>query len=721
MPGPVFGAKDISSEFIPDRPVAGPSQPVPAMPTARIFGQDDIGDEAPDLPDFPFDPPVTPQQQAPANRILQSLSQASLGFPTMGGDPRKLADAQTDLAQATLGGFTFGYSDEGIAYADSVITGADYDEKLAKLRSNMDAMPPAARMLAEGAGHVARELSPLGLAGRAVKTGSTLAKTGKLAAVSGVEGALTGFGQGRGTPDRLEKAATGGAIGTTIGAAIPPIARGGELALRPFARLFKGSEGAPKPVSQGMIRPGRDAQGRPIKREPINPESSQKIVDELMARYDLNPAEASSVVNTVETVQAADGPSAAALAGILNALERDAVTPQMASAKILRLGERGVLADLGPNLQGLAETVALFPGKAKRLAMRVLTSRNVSQGDQIEASVNIAFGGGNFVRTEAQILADRAAKSGPLYEAARGYGVLQSPALREWVAKSTDVLAAIKRTKRQAQFADLDDFDMRVLDQAYKDLGGKANKAFRSGDGNKYHVLGEQQGEFRRLIGQEVPVYLRALEEFSGHSALRDALVAGRQFLREDAEATAQTVQNMPAGERQMFMIGVARGIKDIVGATADTSNATRRIFGNRVVRDKIRSVLPDMRAFRKFQATVLRANREQQTYNAVVPGSQTARRLTGAADLGILSDAEARGLGHSSTMNLTVLAGRIFKKITEPLTRAPERTRDEIARLLLTQGVEANQAIIAQLARAKSASEVRQLVEKAATGSALE
>ena len=99
----------------------------------------------------------------------------------------------------------------------------------------------------------------------------------------------------------------------------------------------------------------------------------------------------------------------------------------------------------------------------------------------------------------------------------------------------------------------------------------------------------------------------------------------GRNILNNDPEVTAQTVAGLSDGNKDFFRAGVARALKDRVDATQEGADATRKIFGNTLIRNKIAAGFGDDATFNQFRSTMENEGTYAQTRNAVLSGSRTA------------------------------------------------------------------------------------------------
>ncbi|MGI9345514.1 MAG: hypothetical protein ACR2PW_04535 [Gammaproteobacteria bacterium] len=385
---------------------------------------------------------------------------------------------------------------------------------------------------------------------------------------------------------------------------------------------------------------------------------------------------------------------------IEQAFERDQIGPTRAAARARTLGPQATVADVGGrNVQRLARGVTASPGAAERLAGRTLEGRALSQPSRIAQAVNRIRGGRNFASSVDDVVAIRRSNADELYAEALDQatslpsrGRLVGNEITELIEDSPRVRAAIRQAKSFRRFRQLPDNDYRVLDQAYKNLGGQARAINREGNPVLAANMRNEASELLAAISDEVPAYRRAVEVFSDESSLLDALQDGRSFLRADSAVTRRLIQDMTDGEREMFTIGVGQALEDISGRVRSGADATRRLFATPEIRDKIRAALPDNRQFRQFQSTMLREAQFGQTRNAVLSGSRTATLQEDIADLAAPARSAIEATQAATVGGLSGLATNVIGQLGRRLTgadsgRLPEPVRDEIARLLLSAG----------------------------------
>ncbi|OZA01116.1 MAG: hypothetical protein B7X99_01850, partial [Rhizobiales bacterium 17-65-6] len=254
------------------------------------------------------------------------------------------------------------------------------------------------------------------------------------------------------------------------------------------------------------------------------------------------------------------------------------------------------------------------------------------QGDRINGAINTATGGdANFHTNLDNLMTQRATAAAPLYEAALNGGAvynnriqqfLEDPILQQGLRQGIE----IQRLESLAQGTPFNPTDyaitdfnaagdpvigsvpnMRTLDAAKKGLD---NILEQYRDPTTGRLVLDQRGRaidqvrqaFLKQIDAINPTYAQARASWAGPSQAMDALAAGRDVLNQDPEVIAKIRANLGPANQDFFLTGVARALKDKVGSTADSADATRRIFGNSLIRQKLQAAIGDPEAFQQFQ-----------------------------------------------------------------------------------------------------------------------
>ncbi|HEY2617778.1 MAG TPA: glucosaminidase domain-containing protein, partial [Acetobacteraceae bacterium] len=326
---------------------------------------------------------------------------------------------------------------------------------------------------------------------------------------------------------------------------------------------------------------------------------------------------------------------------IAQALARDQITPAEAQAALTRLGPDATLADVGgANVRNLGETVASTPGAGAQQAESFLEGRQAGAPSRINAAVTAATGStGDFHAALGDLAQQRATDAAPLYKTAFAkpsgmtapmQAMLDDPIAQQGLKRGLEIqrienAAAAGRgeptvpttdpsiqydadgTPRVVGVPNMRSLDAvkrgmdAIIDDNRSDVTGKVNWTER------LRAVDSLRKAWVTALDQGNPDYAAARAAWGGPSSAMDALSLGRRALSNDPEVTAKTIASLSPGDREFFKTGVARALKDKIDSVQDGADATRRIFGNQLIRDKIAAGFGDPAAFDEFQKTMER------------------------------------------------------------------------------------------------------------------
>ena len=366
-----------------------------------------------------------------------------------------------------------------------------------------------------------------------------------------------------------------------------------------------------------------------------------------------------------------------ALNKINQAMVRDGASPTQVQTAVDQLGNLGTIADVGgANLQQLAEGVANAPGPGQQAAVKFLTTRAQGQSQRLNDAVRLATGasGSAFSNTQ-DLIAARSAAAAPAY--ANAFANTQvtranAAALDRFIETPVGQRAlqngvANMRLDSIANGTPFNLADYGVLenpDGSYALMqgpGGTPNLQLYDAVKRGYDVLAENfrdpvtgrlnlsgtvsiPGVGGQISGRAIqnvrqaytgalrtmfPDYSDALDTWAGPSAAMDAIGMGRRALSRDADETAATVANLSPSERQMFQVGLAQDMLDRLDRTPDDADATRRLFGNDLIRGRVAAAFggESTPEFQNFRQTAENEAQFAATNRRFLQGSPTARR----------------------------------------------------------------------------------------------
>lgn len=597
---------------------------------------------------------ATTLQPTPRDLLMQEINAAldvpDFNSPEALAEQDRMARITDDIIRGLADTFTLGAAGEIAAGANAVLGRGDFESNLAAEEARDAEISPESK-----ATSAALSLAvPAGPAAQFIGRGGNLASRAlRAAGVGAAGGSVAGAGFAP-ESERLRGAVTGGLTGAALGPA-------GVVAA---------------PATAGVARAVR-------------------------AGFNRLPGRASA--REQARLATAQGK---ALEKVRELFDRDEITFEQARRKLQQLGPDATLADVGQqNVRSGLAAAANVPGQAKRRTSRVLETRVRQQNRRLRSAVQDGISDADFDATVTGTIQRRAEQAGPLYDAARASGVVDNENL-DRLMRLKSVQASIARVRaRNPNLLDVPDNDMLVLDAVYKDLSGQRQAAIRAGEkgsGSLAHDLGRRQSDLLNAIAEDVPVYRDAVRTFSDESSLIDAANLGRRFLREDAAVTDRTLRDMSDGEREMFLTGATREVIDIIESTPNSANAVRRIFGNDRKQRQLRSLFSSKREFDRFKLQMLTEQRFAETRNDIIPGSRTAPLTASILDQSkspvreaAETVAEGAVTGDPGVIRRIVMsAARRIADAGQP----DEKMKNEIARLLTTQGIPANDRILDQI-----------------------
>lgn len=377
---------------------------------------------------------------------------------------------------------------------------------------------------------------------------------------------------------------------------------------------------------------------------------------------------------------------------VVKALERDGLTPTQAEQRLKELGPDATLADLGPNTQALAGATARQPGKAmteltKHYDMRAenITKRMLPSLRKFTGNDKEAFS------TLKEITSSRAKQAGPLYEQAFQQAVPTESMSR--VIKGLDDLAAgregsgignaVLAFKRKLMEGKHPRTTVRQLDAIKQDLDDKIGSLYGANKPGRARMLMEAKKLFLSEVDKAVPVYGDARRVFSGYKQVENALMLGKRILRDDFDEMSDIVGTMSQAEREAFVTGAIKTVRDSMLKAKVGNNAARQ-FSAPLIRERMRNIFPDEKSFRDFMGQLDVEEMFQKTRGEVLKGSQTAARRTAEE---ALKEETGQGFSNYARNVIQDLIGRPREEMTQ-----------EIGKQILTPNIEQLQKALPML-----------------------
>lgn len=306
---------------------------------------------------------------------------------------------------------------------------------------------------------------------------------------------------------------------------------------------------------------------------------------------------------------------------------------------------------------------AYMPGQFQRINEQLRRGLKVSNAD--------------FAKTKARLTEEQKTASDPLYKEFRG-AVDENGApveidvgdiLRNSEMQDPDLAPAFKNLMKKARGEFVDEIVLRDMgpglnnqipvgkeavagraqstrlsparfDSAKQQLDEMISSAQEKGQNNSVRLLTELQ---KALIARAdaattrngVSIYERARDAFASPAKMKDALAAGRAFMKGDSEVTGAEYKALTSGEKRMFRIGMAKQ------ARVDTG---RKTFGSDSVnyydRPNVQEVLQEVMTPKEYQRHIALQGREGAMMRSLraTQNSRTAPTQADMADLDWMS-----------------------------------------------------------------------------------
>ena len=468
-------------------------------------------------------------------------------------------------------------------------------------------------------------------------------------------GALYGFGNAEGDlGDRAKGAVTGGLVGGAVGAAAAPVVDATATGLRYLA-------------------------------------------DQTIGRLGTNNQQSVAARKLVE------------------AMQRDGLTPQQAATKLAEIGPDAIMADLGSNSQALAGAVTRAPGQGKSALTDFVTARqegtrdinNVLQGAQ---SQRVMSGIDNLIpdKVDQTLKATQAqrARAGMNYERAKLDPVNNLVDISPVVKSLDDEIATSKggiRTGLERVKNLLVDNEGRpeVTIDALHQAKIAIDDLMSSGEGKSsmgrvaQNRIKDYQSQLLNAIETSGPAgaqYATGRGATAAAWRTQEALESGAAFMSRNefgsAKEMAATLAKMTPEDQHAFRMGAAQAIKGKLGDLNVRSDSTKRVMDIPALEDKIRAAFGDQQTFKRY-IDLLKGERQMfNTYAEVTGNSRTAARQLADADLNNDPGGKAQAVlgiaaNPANPMNYLRAAGQ-FLGDAKARAATPEPVRDEIAKLLM-------------------------------------
>lgn len=579
----------------------------------------------------------------------------------------RMNDQTSKLQSGTAGfaqGATFGTSDEALGAINALVPGAGtmgerYEFGREAARAQLDAARAENPYLAYG-GEITGALAAPGAALGAARNARMATKMVVGSGVGAGQGAAYGFGSGEGDlTGRLSNAGWGAGVGAVAGGLAPPI--------------FKG-------LGQG-VRAAWNAASSPFRSSANTGTASQAIASAL----------------------AKSGQS------------QDDVAAALRSAADDGQSEFTIADALGKAGQRMLGSMTRTGNSAQDFVSRVLSARQDSQARRVGGFVSDALGNPDTAKaTETALTAARDQAANAAYGAARNNAspvnlnntistiddlIGRNPILGDTALSNSEIgrrLASIRdrMTKDGEQLIDFDAV-LNLKQDLYQQMQSNPR------------VASQMRGVYDALdsaLEAASPAYRSANDDFARASRVIETVDEGRRAAspRVRSSDTVENVSQMTGDQANAFRAGYADPILAKIENGAIGVNKVRPLRGDGTT-ETLEAIANDPALLAR---RLMREDTMFETARKALGGSDTAERV--ADDL---SGSAMQAINNAASGNLGAALRNVGSGLFQSLSGKNTATRDEIARLLLSQDLDR------ALAPSASLESRRQLVEALLSG----
>ena len=403
----------------------------------------------------------------------------------------------------------------------------------------------------------------------------------------------------------------------------------------------------------------------------------------------------------------------------------------------LQGGQITNLADVaGDSVQGLTRSVAKTAG-GKDIVSNELAKRAEGTSKRITQDINQGISKNtDYFGSLEDLATKRSEQAGPLYQQAYAANksiaspevdkILATPAGRKALGDAVSIMqndrslvgVPTAELGEQARLAGLiaeggvaEGLNLRTLDYVKKALDDQINTLQRAGENSKAAVIvGLKKDLVKELDAADVTAkagpkslkpeggaYAQARKVASDTYRLEEAQTMGRDFDKIQPQEITKQLEGMGPAELDAYKIGVRQKLQQTVAGNSDNGSSPRKIFGNDLIRDKVRAVFgKDAAGYDKFAKRMEEEIRANKTNQRVLGGSRTDFNIDADSDFGdILSQLPKKGLSGTA---IDATLGKLTDFVSKRYYGITEANSKAIAKALVNreEGIKALQKLLA-------------------------
>lgn len=376
---------------------------------------------------------------------------------------------------------------------------------------------------------------------------------------------------------------------------------------------------------------------------------------------------------------------------VARSAQADAITPEIAQARLAELGPDAKIADLGPNLRGQTAAISTTPGEGQQIVRTALNDRNAGAAARMVGAVDDAMGAQQGVLSLADdIVNARSQAARPLYDVSRNVPVQMDDATKALLDRPS-VKSAIDRATRSMQDSgltmDLNKPTVGMIDAIKKELDDVIGEAVRAGRNNEVARLTGVKNSIVGVADKASPEYAQARKLFSDATTVKNALEDGQKIFSNSMspEALTRHLSQLDESAREAYLIGARQQVANVMGTARSDAQAAKRLFGSGYNKEKLAIILDGDEAASRILNPVAAEEIFSATRNSAIGGSDTVPKALARESIATVpnSDGIIRSLLNLRPGDALSAAGN--KVMGGVADARNERINSEIARILMS------------------------------------
>lgn len=327
------------------------------------------------------------------------------------------------------------------------------------------------------------------------------------------------------------------------------------------------------------------------------------------------------------------------------AIRREGLDPVEEAKEIKRDHRRGVpsmLLDVdAPDIAALTQHSLQFGAQDAGDALDALRERHEGARGRTDEQINKLLKPDQYFDEENRLLQNvsrdaRTKLFQPIYD--KYPGLPQDPVLNQIIATPEGQKALAwawrfyqnqpgKKMGKENVTGKVQRPSLEFYDYIRKGFDRIIDREERSGGTEFSELLRDMRQTYTDRLDELAPKeYKDARAEYAGDLETRDAIRAGRGFMKIQPEQIAEQMKNMSFAQKDVYRTGVAQKLFETLGASSNDLNAAQKIVGSPDILARIEAISDNPKEFQIFQAALRKEAEMFRTGKDLIRRGEQAR-----------------------------------------------------------------------------------------------